>query len=230
MIDTILSGTKNLSCKPGSFELFGFDLMIDEDLRVWLLECNTNPHLGMPNPMMKKRVPDMLNEMLSMTVDKHHPPKTKPSNNYEIGNFWKIYDPAKQKVREFELVRLGLYPVKEFAIEDTEALSPTGKGTFPKNATVGGKIKIKKAKRRDLNLSASIDLGNGNEEAIEKKVGRSNSHDFLNRSLNSFATSRGKGKDKNKGSKSKEAHKLSNIENIKSLIAKILNKKYCNET
>ena len=107
-----------MSCKPGSFELFGFDLMIDEDLRVWLLECNTNPHLGMPNPMMKKRVPDMLNEMLTMTVDKHHTPKVDLKGEYEGGNFWKIYDPTKQKIREFELVRLGLYPVKEF--EDNE--------------------------------------------------------------------------------------------------------------
>ncbi len=29
-----------------SFELFGFDFMLDEDFRLWLIEVNTNPSLG----------------------------------------------------------------------------------------------------------------------------------------------------------------------------------------
>jgi hypothetical protein len=32
-----------------SFELFGYDFMIDEDFRVWLIEVNTNPYLGVQN-------------------------------------------------------------------------------------------------------------------------------------------------------------------------------------
>jgi hypothetical protein len=33
-----------------SFELFGYDFMLDEDLRAWLIEVNTNPYLGVQNP------------------------------------------------------------------------------------------------------------------------------------------------------------------------------------
>jgi D-alanine-D-alanine ligase-like ATP-grasp enzyme len=35
------------------FELFGFDFMVDEDFRTWLIEVNTNPYLGMQNKHMK---------------------------------------------------------------------------------------------------------------------------------------------------------------------------------
>jgi len=51
VIDTILSNKKEFQkgFRKNQFELFGFDFMIDEDFRVWLIECNTNPYLGIPN-------------------------------------------------------------------------------------------------------------------------------------------------------------------------------------
>ena len=33
----------NPEWKKGCFEILGFDFMIDSDLTVWLIECNTNP-------------------------------------------------------------------------------------------------------------------------------------------------------------------------------------------
>lgn len=39
------------------FELFGFDFLLDEDLRLWLIEINTNPFLGTPNKEMQRLVP-----------------------------------------------------------------------------------------------------------------------------------------------------------------------------
>jgi hypothetical protein len=46
------------------FELFGFDFMIDEDLRVWLIEVNTNPYLGTPCEHMRNLMPEMIDDML----------------------------------------------------------------------------------------------------------------------------------------------------------------------
>jgi len=43
--------------------------LIDEDLRVWLIEINTNPYLGTPNKDMVSLVPKVVNEMFSIVLD-----------------------------------------------------------------------------------------------------------------------------------------------------------------
>lgn len=45
------------------FELFGFDFLMDEDYRLWLIEVNTNPFLGTPNPDMQVLVPNMIEDL-----------------------------------------------------------------------------------------------------------------------------------------------------------------------
>lgn len=39
--------------KKKEFELFGYDFLVDEDYRLWLLEINNNPYLGVPNNFIK---------------------------------------------------------------------------------------------------------------------------------------------------------------------------------
>jgi hypothetical protein len=80
IIDTFLSVRykMNPNKRKGCFELFGFDFLVDEDFRVWLLEVNTNPFLGTPNKDMKVLVPKMINEMLSLVVDLKFKPAIDP--------------------------------------------------------------------------------------------------------------------------------------------------------
>jgi len=49
--------------------------MIDEDFRVWLLEVNTNPFLGVPNKFIEGLLPKMLNEMMMIAVDPFYGPR-----------------------------------------------------------------------------------------------------------------------------------------------------------
>lgn len=56
------------------FELFGFDFLLDEDFRIWLIEVNYNPFLGTPNAFMKDLVPKMINDMLKIVLDPIIPP------------------------------------------------------------------------------------------------------------------------------------------------------------
>lgn len=55
ILDTFLSIKDDLkSCKrKNSFEFFGYDFLIDEDFRIWLIECNSNPYIGKVNPYIK---------------------------------------------------------------------------------------------------------------------------------------------------------------------------------
>lgn len=42
-------GQLNPQKREVCFELMGFDFLIDEDFRVWLIEVNTNPYFGVLN-------------------------------------------------------------------------------------------------------------------------------------------------------------------------------------
>ena len=42
------------------FEIFGYDFMIDSDLKVWLIEVNTNPCLEESSPILEELLPRML--------------------------------------------------------------------------------------------------------------------------------------------------------------------------
>jgi hypothetical protein len=54
IIDSFLSvrHKMNPNKRKNCFELFGFDFLIDEEFRIWLIEINTNPFLGTPNKDM----------------------------------------------------------------------------------------------------------------------------------------------------------------------------------
>ncbi len=43
-----------------SFEIFGYDFMIDEDLHPWLIEVNTNPCLELSSPYLARLIPAMI--------------------------------------------------------------------------------------------------------------------------------------------------------------------------
>lgn len=61
--------------------------MIDEDFRVWLVEVNTNPFLGVPNKFIADLLPKMLKEMMMIAVDPYYGPKNAqsvPEYNFEI--------------------------------------------------------------------------------------------------------------------------------------------------
>jgi hypothetical protein len=43
-----------------SFEIFGYDFMLDEDFRLRLIEVNTNPCLETDSPLLSRIIPELL--------------------------------------------------------------------------------------------------------------------------------------------------------------------------
>jgi hypothetical protein len=52
--------------------------MIDEDFRVWLIEVNTNPYLGIANDFIADLLPRMISEMFEIVLDSVYEPKHSP--------------------------------------------------------------------------------------------------------------------------------------------------------
>ena len=68
------------------FELFGYDFLIDEDFRIWLIEVNTNPYFGVANDYIADLLPKMMDDMFKITVDPIYPPKQveERENDFEL--------------------------------------------------------------------------------------------------------------------------------------------------
>ena len=64
-IMTMQSVRKKLNAEERMFcfELFGYDFIIDEEFKVWLIEINTNPCLEESSKLLKMLLPRMIGNL-----------------------------------------------------------------------------------------------------------------------------------------------------------------------
>lgn len=64
--DTIKAVSRKVdpSRRQCTFEIFGYDFMLDEELHPWLIEVNTNPCLELSSPYLGKLIPAMVDNAL----------------------------------------------------------------------------------------------------------------------------------------------------------------------
>ena len=68
-----------------TFELFGLDFLVDENLCPWLLEVNSSPSMDYSTPVTKALVEAVLTDCIKVVVDYHL------SEKEDIGKFELIY-------------------------------------------------------------------------------------------------------------------------------------------
>ena len=66
---TFESAKSQLKISKATFEIFGFDFLVDSQYQTWLLEVNTNPCLEESCPYLQQLLPRMINDALKLTVD-----------------------------------------------------------------------------------------------------------------------------------------------------------------
>jgi len=71
--------TLNKGNRKYCFEIFGYDFMIDYELKPWLIEVNTNPCLEESNKLLGMLVPRMLDDAFRMTLDEFR------TSRYQVG-------------------------------------------------------------------------------------------------------------------------------------------------
>ena len=69
------------------FELFGYDFIIDNEFKPWILEINNNPGLGISSPVIKKIIPRMMDDAFRLTIDKVFETKYDQDSFDEEGNY-----------------------------------------------------------------------------------------------------------------------------------------------
>lgn len=115
-IDCFLSAksSMNPSKRRNSFEFFGFDFMIDEDFRVWLIEVNTNPYVGIHNDSMNDVLPRMLHGLYKIVLDPVFEHLSQEEiENISSGTDWDILYSRVRSINKRRSINEGIYPVSK---------------------------------------------------------------------------------------------------------------------
>lgn len=69
-----------------SFEIFGYDFMIDEDFKLSLIEVNTNPCLETESPLLARIIPELIENTFKIVLDPLFPSPDLTSNKKILVN------------------------------------------------------------------------------------------------------------------------------------------------
>lgn len=60
--------------RTNTFEIFGYDFMIDDEYNILMIEANTNPCLEICCPLLARIIPNMLDSAFKIAIDPLFPP------------------------------------------------------------------------------------------------------------------------------------------------------------
>jgi hypothetical protein len=80
---TILSSWGYIEWRPGSVGFYGFDIILDSDLRCWLIEVNKCPDMSYSTPITKSLIKSFFEDFAKVIVDRKKDP-TSPTGDLEL--------------------------------------------------------------------------------------------------------------------------------------------------
>lgn len=106
----------NVNGRQNCFELFGYDFMVDESYKVWLIEVNTNPAIEECSAVLKALIPRMLDDLFKLTLDRilnlrpaPHPEVYPVDGFPDDANMWELLGDFREGANEKTLGRrMGL--------------------------------------------------------------------------------------------------------------------------
>ncbi|CAG9322135.1 unnamed protein product [Blepharisma stoltei] len=88
--------------KSHSFEIYGYDFLLDTNFTPWLLEVNTNPCLELSSPLLGRIIPSMLDNAFRIAVDPVFPEIAQCSRRSNVVK--ESYPPNKFELIFHELI------------------------------------------------------------------------------------------------------------------------------
>lgn len=67
-----------------SFELLGYDFMIDEAFKTYLIEVNSNPCFALSSPYLARLIPSMIENAIKIAIDPIFPPPPWPASKRHL--------------------------------------------------------------------------------------------------------------------------------------------------
>lgn len=109
IIAVLISSQDSLEYRKNSFELYGADFMLGEDLQPWLIEINASPALGPSTPVTERLCRNVLEDTLKVVLDKRDD-KDSDTGRFELA-FKRPYVPVPTYMgNSIAIDGLGLRP------------------------------------------------------------------------------------------------------------------------
>lgn len=103
-LECVQDMVENTKCAA---ELYGYDIMIDQDYRPWLIEINSSPAMDYSTPVTKELVKQVLEDTIKVIVDYHYA-KGKKKRRVDTGNFSLLFKAKNIVDRPLQAVGLNL--------------------------------------------------------------------------------------------------------------------------
>ena len=66
MVQTMISVSSIVTNNPNAFEVYGFDIMLDDTLKAWLIEVNASPSMTAATPSDHKMKVGLLDDLFTI--------------------------------------------------------------------------------------------------------------------------------------------------------------------